>query len=319
VRITILGGVGELGSMVAALSVRRGYEVRVVDRVRPHEAWRLDVLDIKQDIEYVWKDVRDILPSDIAGDYLFDCACQPDRDFGIVSPTSTVLDNLEVPLRVLEAARDVPELKLVMYPSSTVEFSGFIGTINETSTPVPTNHYGLSKWMAEELYRLYDRVYGVKTLVIRTGSCYYPMMRTTQFISNCIVHMLKGEDFYVKSPDAARLYTYGGDVQSFYQKLFDRIEADDPLPYVLHNGGNYGDEVIKTIRAANLIKALTGSDASLISGGYETGEQVGGVPVNVVEESEVTRLWLGWSPQYTFEEGLRETIFWFKDNLWRYM
>jgi len=317
-RITILGGAGELGSIVASLSHRRGYEVKVIDRVRPHEAWRLDALGVKDKIEYVWKDVRDLVPSDISGEYLFDCACQPDRDFGIESPTSTVLDNLEVPLRVLEVARDVPELEVAIYPSSTVEFSGFLGTIDETSTPVPTNHYGLSKWMAEELYRLYDRVYGVKTLVIRTGSCYYPMMRTTQFISNCILHMLKDRSFQVRSPDAERLYTYGGDVERFYERLFWKLEQDVPLPHVLHNGGNKGDVMLKTIDAAQTIKRIAGSDAELIVADYEQGEQIDGKPVSVMEGAELTRTWLEWSPQYTFEEGIRETVAWFKENLWRY-
>jgi nucleoside-diphosphate-sugar epimerase len=35
-------------------------------------------------------------------------------------------------------------------------------------------------------------------------------------------------------------------------------------------------------------------------------------------EHSLSRDLLGWQPKYTIEEGLKKTVEWFKDNLWRY-
>lgn len=53
----ITGGAGVLGSNLAWLLLRKGYQVTVMDIVRREEAWRLSDLGILDGVRYEWKNV----------------------------------------------------------------------------------------------------------------------------------------------------------------------------------------------------------------------------------------------------------------------
>ena len=318
-KVLVLGGSGELGSNFSKLCLDMGHEVTIVDLERFYEAWRLKELGIADKVEYVWKSTFDLTDNDVIDfDLLLDCACQADRPLGTSSPKHTLLDNLFGPLTLLECLQGLPSRRpFIIYPSSSVEFLGVPKEeqpITEKTHPKPTNLYGLTKWMAEELYLTYNRTFGIPCMIIRTGSCYGPMMRTDQFIAQCIIKCLKNENVIVKSPSATRTYTYTGDVLEFYKLLLERFEADPSLfeGQIIANGGNAENKPYETIEVARIIQRLTNTKSSLYQAAYERGEIVNGLPVYQHEESLVAPELLGWKPKYTLEQGLTETIDWFK-------
>jgi len=135
-----------------------------------------------------------------------------------------------------------------------------------------------------------------------------------------IIHCLKNRDFYLRSPRARRLWTFVGDVKSFYERLVERISSgEDFSGLVLHCCGNKGDRIVENIELAQLIKELTGSNISIIEGHYEPGELVGGKPIDFRIDSSFTRELLGWEPRWSLEDGLKVTIEWFKKNIDRYL
>jgi len=317
--VLVLGGSGELGSNFSKLCLELGHEVTIVDLERFYEAWRLKELGIADKVKYVWKSTFDLNVSDFQNgfDLVLDCACQADRPLGTSSPKHTLLDNLLGPLTLLEVVSDLSIRTFIIYPSSSVEFLGVPKEeqpLTEESHPKPTNLYGLTKWMAEELYLAYYRTFDVPSMIIRTGSCYGPMMRTDQFIAQCIIKCLKNEDVIVKSPFATRTYTYTGDVLRFYRLLLKKFEQDPTLfeGQIIANGGNAENKPYETIEVATIIQSLTNSQSSLKQAAYEAGELVDRLPVYQHEESVVAPKLLGWKPEYTLEQGLRETIDWFK-------
>jgi len=316
--ILITGGAGELGAHFASLCIALGHSVRIIDIVRFFEAWRLKELGIQGEITYIWKSSLDLTPKDLEGiDLILDAACFADRPFCTDSPKNALMNNLLSPLSVVEAARNSKKKPFVIYPSSSVEFLGVPKEqqpIVESSIPKPTNLYGFTKWAAEELYMTYRRAFKIPCMIIRTGSCYGPMMRTDQFIAQCIIKCLKNEDIVVKSPKATRTYTFTEDVMEFY-KLFLKKFEEDPERFdgiIISNGGNSEDKPYETIEAAQIIKTLTGSSSAIIPGEYEVGELINGKPAFQWERSELAYKLLGWKPMHTFEEGLKKTIEWFK-------
>ncbi|MCL6578423.1 MAG: NAD(P)-dependent oxidoreductase [Candidatus Bathyarchaeota archaeon] len=316
--VLVLGGAGELGSHFASLCVSLGHSVRIIDITRFYEAWRLKELGIQDKVEYVWKASFDVNADDCIGaDLILDAVAQADRPMGNTSPKYTLLENLLSPLSLLEVVRYFHVKPFIIYPSSSVEFLGVPKEqqpIVESSIPKPTNLYGFTKWAAEELYMTHRRAFKIPCMIIRTGSCYGPMMRTDQFIAQCIIKCLKNEDIVVKSPKATRTYTFTEDVMEFY-KLFLKKFEEDPESFdgiIISNGGNSEDKPYETIEAAQIIKTLTGSSSAIIPGEYEVGELITGKPVYQWEKSELAYELLGWKPMHTFEEGLKKTIEWFK-------
>jgi len=318
-KVLVLGGAGELGSNFSKLCIDMGHEVTIIDLVRYFEAWRLKELGIADNVKYVWKSTFDISREDVDEGFslILDCACQADRPLGTSSPKHTLLNNLLGPLTLIEAVKESCDTPLIIYPSSSVEFLGVPieeQPITEKTHPKPTNLYGLTKWMAEELYLTYYRTFNIPCTIIRTGSCYGPMMRTDQFIAQCIIKCLKNEDVVVKSPKATRTYTYTGDVLEFYRLLLSKFD-DDPSVFeglIIGNGGNAENKPYKTIAVARLIQLLTDSKSNVSEGSYEAGEVVNDKPVFQWEQGEVAERLLGWKPKYTLNKGLEETIKWFR-------
>ena len=319
-KVLVLGGAGELGANFSKLCIDAGHTVTVLDLVRFFETWRLKELGIQDKVKYVWQSTFDLLRSDIAPyNLILDCACQADRPLGTTSPKHTLLNNLLGPLSLLECVRGLPTKPFIIYPSSSVEFLGVPREeqpITEDTIPKPTNLYGLTKWMAEELLQTYMRAYNVKGMVIRTGSCYGPMMRTDQFIAQCIIKCLRNQDIIVRSPEATRTYTFTGDVMRFYKRFLAKF-TDDPDKFngvVVANGGNKENKPYKTIIAAYMIRDITGSTNHISAGEYEVGEALNGTPVFQWEQSQRAYDLLGWKPKFSFKKGLERTVEWWRKH-----
>jgi nucleoside-diphosphate-sugar epimerase len=322
--VLVLGGAGELGSNFAKLCIDMNHEVTILDLTRFYETWRLKELGIQDKIKYVWKSTWDLTTQDIEGyDLLLDCACQADRPLGTSAPKHTLTDNLLGPLTLLECARQIPadqKKPFFLYPSSSVEFLGVPRReqpITESSIPKPTNLYGYSKWMAEELYQTYRRAYGIKAMVIRTGSCYGPMMRTDQFIAQTIIKCLRNQDVIVKSPYATRTYTFTEDVLRFYQLFLKRFMIDPERfdGVIVANGGNKENKPYRTFDVAQQIKQIVGSSNKISKSDYEVGELMHGKPVYQHEQSRVADDLIGWKPIYTLKQGLEATISWWRNRV----
>lgn len=320
--IIVTGGAGELGSNFAKLCVDKGFPVKIIDIVRFNEAWRLKWLGIEDKVHYIWKSTFDLTMDDLNDSYLIlDCACQPDRPLGTSSPTYTLVDNLFGATRLLELVSKTKNKPYIVYPSSCNVFLGVPPAqqpLTEDTKPMPTNYYGWSKLAAEELYLTYYRAYELPVFVIRTGSCYGAGMRTDQMVAKCILNLLKGNDFIARSPGASRTYTYSDDVMIFYDKFLDRIDSLEQ-GRIIHNGGNKENKPYTTIEMANLIKRLTKSNADVKSGEYEIGEQINTTPVMQWESSLLADNLIGWTPNYSTIDGLKNTINWFKERLGEYI
>lgn len=320
--VLVLGGAGELGANFAKLCADLGHSVHILDVTRYYEATRLKELGILDKIKYTWKSSFDINVQDLAFvDLVLDCACQADRPLGTSAAIYTVMENLLGPIHVLETVRKMDKPPFIIYPSSCVEFLGVPKEeqpITELTIPRPTNVYGYTKWAAEELYMTYHRSFKVPLMVVRTGSCYGPMMRTDQFIAQCIIKCLQKQHITVKSPEATRTYTFTEDVLEFYRLFLNKFDKD-PAPFdglIIYNGGNKECHPYSTIEAARLIRDLVMekkkalSASSITPGDYEVGELVDGKPVYQCEKS-IRGDVLGWTAKHTFAEGLEKTIEWF--------
>lgn len=321
--ILITGGAGVLGSSLCKMFVEKGYNVSVMDIIRKEEAWRL--FDCFEKIRYNWKSEIDINVNDINGaDIVFDCAIgSADRPFSSDSPMSASLSNLLPPMNLLETVKKKEKGRpIVVYPSS---FNSLYGhnksTMNENLLPLPTSVYGWTKASAELMYLSYHNAYSIPVIITRTASSFGPTGRSDELPHKLILSAIGNkESFLLKSPRAKRLWTYVGDVTSFYSKLVDRIDdlRDVVMGKILHLGGNKGDIILENIEFAKLIKKECGSEIELVESYYEEGEFVKGAPVSFSNDASWTRKLLGWEPQYTIESGLKMTIEWFRNNYDRY-
>ena len=307
-RVHITGVAGVLGSSLANHLHDKGYTVSGNDIVRPLEAWRLE-----RSIKYIWKATEDLDYDDLYGvDIIIDCSLAvPDRPFGYLSPTHTLLGNLLPPLRLLEMFKGKETRPVFIYPSSFNVHYGLVNTTYREDTPLsPSSLYGWTKASAEMLYKTYEKMYDYKVIITRVGSAYGPKGRTDELVQKLIVKFMKSATVVLRSPHAKRLWTFSYDVLEFYDKLFEKIEESVGKTLVV--AGNKGDRIVTNSELASMIKELMHSDTIIIPGPYEPGEVVDGKPVSFLIDASYTRQFLNWQPKYTLEEGLKITIDWFK-------
>ncbi|RLC83111.1 MAG: hypothetical protein DRI61_00315 [Chloroflexi bacterium] len=311
--ILILGVAGVLGSSLADHFIKQGHNIRGIDITRREEAWRIDNI---HKVQYIWKSTSDILLEDLKDiDIVFNCSIGvADRPLGNYSPRYTLESNLIPEISLLETLRR-SKIKVIIYPSSFNALYGYRGVYSEITPICPVGVYGWTKGAIEELYLTYHRQYSLPVIVTRVGSAYGPKMRSDELIGRLIIYFLKDKVFHLRSPESKRLWTFSYDVLSFYDNLLDKFE--ECIGSRLVCAGNKGDRILSNTEVAEIIKKIVGK-GEYVPVEYEPGELINGKPISFSINPKLTRDLLGWSPQYSLEEGLRLTTKWFRENLWRY-
>jgi dTDP-glucose 4,6-dehydratase len=319
----ITGGAGVLGSTLTKLFLRMGHQVTVIDSCRKEEAWRL--FENTGSIDYIWKSEQDITETDLCNyDIVFDCAIgYADRPFGSESPQNTTSSNIFPSLSLLEKVRRLERRPTVVYPSS---FNALYGlgdnvTITEESLPSPTSIYGWTKAAVELLYRTYYLAYGVPVVVTRTSSTFGPEGRSDELPHKLILSILNHQvSFPLRSPQSKRLWTFSGDVSSFYEAFMTKFEQDMGIfsGKIFHLGGNSSDRITSNVEFATMISHVANFDIKIIEREYEPGELVNGNPISFGFTALETRKFLNWKPKWTLESSIRETINWFNLNRHRF-
>jgi len=317
-RIYITGIAGVLGSALAEFFYEQGYDVYGNDIVRPEDAWRLREAGILDKIKYRWKSTTDLTENELLfKDIIIDAGLMvPDRDFGIFSPEFTTINNILPPLHLLEIISKMDFKPIVIYPSSFNALYGWGYTqLEDNMPPKPSTLYGWTKGAVEQLYMTYYISFKVPVIITRVGSAYGPRMRKSELIGKIISYILEGKDkFYLKSPNATRLWTYSEDVIRFYDTLINHTDIYRYIGKVLHCAGNKYTEIIPNNELAMRIKKIANSDMQIIEEEYEPGEVVDKMPVRfMIKESEFP-----WKPIYSLDEGIEETFKWFEQHYQRW-
>jgi len=169
--VLVTGGAGFIGGHLSERLLKRGYRVRVLDNLSlGRREW------IPKEAEFLEGDIRDLAACHKACEGVsgvFHTAAM-----SRVGPSMAAVDvcteqNITGTQNMLLAARDVKVKKFVYSGSST-----YYG-----NQPVPhredmrgefLNFYGLSKYVGEEYCRLFDRVFGTPTVVLRYFNVYGP-------------------------------------------------------------------------------------------------------------------------------------------------
>ena len=183
------------------------------------------------------------------------------------------------------------------------------------------DYNGEKTWIRQEEYK--GKVYSVEVpeyhvIYVRRNGKPLWSGNSDELPHKIILYALKGKkQFILRSPKAKRLWTYSGDVSSFYLKLIEHLK--EVKGETLHLAGNRGDRIVENIELYNIIVSLMNSNMECVEGEYEEGEMVHGKPIDFTIDSSYTRKLLNWSPQYDLGEGIEKTIEWFKECQKKYI
>ena len=185
--------------------------------------------------------------------------------------------------------------------------------IPETHPTAPTNVYGASKRMVEELLKWYDRIYGIKYISLRyfnaagadisglIGEHHEPETHLIPIVMQRILGQrdelfVYGNDYLTDDGTCIRDYVHVTDLAQAHKLALTALtDGIDSRTYNLGNGSGYSvKEVIDTVAD------VVGTTIS-----YTIGERRPGDPAILVASADKIKSELGWKPDYS---NLRDIV-----------
>lgn len=178
------------------------------------------------------------------------------------------------------------------------------GCCAENAPLSPSNPYSASKAAADLLVLAYHRTYGLPVTVSRCTNNYGPYQHTEKLIPLMTVNAL----------DNLPLPVYGdGSNKRNWLYVADHCSAVDMIIHHGKNGEIYnigGREDMSNIDTVKLILSILGKDNLLIR---FTADRKGHDRRYCIDSSKI-RNELGWKPTVAFDDGIRQTVDWYKEN-----
>jgi len=315
----VTGAGGFIGSHLCETLIEKGYNVKAFVRYNSRNFWGwLETSLYKEEMEIVSGDIRDfdIIRNAVKKvDVIFHLAALIGIPYSYISPLAYIKTNIEGTYNILQAARELGVEKVIHTSTSEVYGTAQFTPITEEHPVNPQSPYAATKAAADHLALSFYRSFGLPVAIIRPFNTYGPRQSTRAVIPTIITQMLSDErKIKLGFLHPTRDLTYVKDTVDAFLKM---AESKNSIGEVINIGLNseisIGD-LVKSI--AKIVNVADGEIGIEIEKERERPEK-----------SEVERLWadnkkakdlLAWSPKYTLEQGLKETVEWFKKNLRSY-
>jgi len=304
-RVFVTGATGLVGQWLVKALLERGACPTLLVRDGIPEMFRyVDTCNI------IRGDVRDQgLIERILNEYdietVYHLAAQADVTYANTHPANALDNNIRGTWSLLEAVRRVQPEAMVVVASSDKAYGDSDRLPYTEDTPLEgRNPYDCSKSCADLIALSYLHTFGLHVAITRCGNIYGGGdLDWKRLVPNTVRRILRGKTPVIYGVGSeTRDFFYVEDVVNAYLCL---AEKDARGPYNF----SIGDE-ITVRRMIETICELMGAPVHI-----QTLNNPHGMIAHQVLDSSRARLELGWSPQFTLEEGLGRAIEWYREAL----
>ena len=310
-KLLVTGGAGFIGSnFIRHILSRRGFQVANFDLLTyAGNLQNLAGLQAGDNYRFIRGDIAS--REQVAGaldpgiDAIVHFAAESHVDRSILDASAFVRTNVLGTQNLLETARRKGISRFIQV--STDEVYGSLpggGKFTEDSPLAPNSPYAASKAAADLLARAYHRTYGLAVVTTRCGNNYGPHQFPEKLIPLMVSNALDDEPLPLYGDG---LYTRD------WIHVLDHCRALEAILLEGRDGAVYNigaDGERTNLEVARRILGILGKSEDLIS-------FVADRPAHdrrYAVDSSRLRLELGWSPRIRFEEGLDETVRWYRDH-----
>lgn len=316
--VLVTGADGFIGSHLTEMLVKEGAKVKALSQYNSFNNWGwLEDVDCKNDIEVLCGDVRDphfIKKISKDTDVIFHLAALIAIPYSYVAPDSYIDTNIKGTLNVCQAALENGVQKVINTSTSEVYGTAQYVPINEKHPLQPQSPYSATKIGADAIAESFYRAFDLPLVIARPFNTYGPRQSARAVIPTIITQIANGKK-QIKLGDTSPTRDFNF-VKDTCRGFIELAKCEKANGQTVNIGSNYEISVGDTL---NLIKKIMNSDVEFVTDSERLRP----------EKSEVNRLWCdntkineltGFKPQYSIEQGLKETIDWFKnpENLKKY-
>jgi dTDP-glucose 4,6-dehydratase len=312
VDVLVTGGAGFIGSNFVryALEAHPDWRVTTLDKLT-YAGRRENLHDVMTHERHAFVHA-DIIDAPVSGplversNIVVHFAAETHVDRSIMAAGDFIRTDVEGTFVLLEAARRATGLtRFVQISTDEVYGSVATGASTETDELRPRNPYSASKSGADRLAYSYWATYDVPVIITRASNNYGPYQFPEKVIPLFVTNAI--DDIPVP------LYGDGRNVRDWLHVL-DHCRAIDLLIGKGSNGEVYniggGNDVMNVDLTHRILDTL-GKPRSLIK---PVADRLGHDRRYCLDTTKLRSQ--GWSPQVPFEQGLRETVDWYRANEW---
>jgi len=300
----VTGGAGFIGSHLSEELVQRGHKVRVADNFVT--GYRRNLRDGVELMEADLADPEAARRAVEGIDYVLHQAAIPSVPRSVAHPVESHRANVDGTLNMLVASKDAKVKRLVFAGSSSVYGDTPTLPKREDMPHNPLSPYALHKQMGEQYAQMFTRLYGLETVTTRYFNVFGPRQDPTSaysgVISLFIKALLEGRQPVIHGDGGqTRDFTYVGNVVDGVLRAAETPGVAGEVFNVATNGRVSLNELLA------VLKKIIGSDAEPI---YQPA-RAGDVRHSQADITKAKKM-LGYQPTVGLEEGLRETVAWYK-------
>jgi dTDP-glucose 4,6-dehydratase len=306
--VLVTGGAGFIGSHLVDLLLARGNtRVTVLDKLTyAGNLENLSAHERNSRFRFVHGDVAD---AEVVGDLVRDAdrvihaAAESFVDRSIEEPAAFVRSNVTGTHAVLEACLGAGH-PLLAVSTDEVYGSTATGSSTEDDPLRPNSPYAATKAAADLLCRAYHATYGLPVTIVRGSNAYGPRQHPEKAIPTFVTAALEGRPLPVYGDGSNRReWLFATDFARGVLAVLDEGESGD-----VYNIG--GGQEMGNLEVARMICELVGASESLIS---FVADRPG-------HDFRYSLVWdrlaaLGWKPEVSFEEGMAQTIEWYRQRV----
>ncbi|QLC67454.1 SDR family oxidoreductase [Flavobacterium sp. LPB0248] len=318
--ILITGGAGFIGSNLTEYFLGFGYKVICLDNFATGHRHNLkDFLD-NPDFKLIEGDIRDLADCNLAvegADYVLHQAALGSVPRSIKDPITTNDVNISGFLNMLTAARDA-KVKRFVYAASSSTYGDSQGLPKvEDVIGKPLSPYAITKYVNELYAEIFSKTYGLETIGLRYfnvfGRKQDPNGAYAAVIPKFVKQFMNHESPVINGDgNYSRDFTYIDNVIQM-----NELAMTSQNPEAINSVYNtaFGDRNTLNDLVKYLKEYLSEFDSKIKDIPVVYGEnRAGDIPHSLASIEKAKRM-LGYNPKYSLQEGLKEAVGWYWNNL----
>lgn len=268
-------------------------------------------IEIKNKLCIISGDLRDydaVYDAMQGTDIVFHLAALISIPYSYIHPREVVETNVMGTYNILSAARRTKAKKIIHTSTSEVYGTAVKIPIDEFHPLQGQSPYSASKIGADKIAESFYRSFGLPVATIRPFNTYGPRQSARAIIPTIITQALRSNKVCLGSLYPKRDFTYIKDMVEAFIKI---AESQKSIGETINIGSGRDISIEELV---NKITKLLGKKIDITSDKKRIRPNMSEVGRLIASNAKARKL-LKWFPKTTLEDGLQETIIWFKDNL----